>query len=72
MLTAWYDWPVRYVELLRNREKYVLRAQRTVRNGADKTLFSEGRSAKTFVVSLLSDQLAQPEGTVSCSLLTVS
>ena len=40
-------------------------AQRTVRNEEDKTSFSLGRSAESFVVSLQSDQLAQPEGTVS-------
>ena len=42
----------------------MLRAQRTVRNEEDKTSFSLGRRAESFVVSLLSDQSAQPEGTV--------
>ena len=45
----------------------MLRAQRTVRNEEDKTLFSLSRSAESFVASLLSDQLAQPEGTVNAS-----
>ena len=45
----------------------MLRAQRTVRNEEDKTLLGLGRSAKSFVVSLLLDQLAQPEGTVNAS-----
>ena len=48
---------------LRNREKR--RAQRIVRNEEDKTSFSLGRSAESSVVNLLSDQLAQPEGTVN-------
>ena len=51
---------------LRNREKYVHRTQRTVRNEEVKTSFSLGRSAESFVV-LLSDQSAQPEGTVNAS-----
>ena len=38
-----------------------------VRNEGDKTSFSLGRSAESFVVSLLSDQLVQPEGTVNTS-----
>ena len=42
----------------------MLRAQRTVRNEEDKTSSSLGRRAESFVVSLLSDQSAQPEGTV--------
>ena len=46
-------------------KKYMLRAQRTVRNEEDKTSFSLGRSAESSVVNLLSDQLAQPEGTVN-------
>ena len=41
--------------------------QRTIRNEEDKMLFSLGHSAESFVVSLLSDQLAQPEGTVNAS-----
>ena len=48
-------------------EKVCLKAQRTVRNEEDKTSFSFGRSAESLVVSLLSDQLAQPEGTVNAS-----
>ena len=40
-----------YVELLRIREKYVLGAQRTVRNKEDKTSFRLGRSAESFVAS---------------------
>ena len=48
-------------------EKVCLKAQRTVRNEEDKTSFSLGRSAESFVVSLQSDQLAQPEGTVNAS-----
>ena len=48
-------------------EKIVLRAQRTVRNEEDKTSFSLGHSAESVVVSLLSDQLAQPEGIVNAS-----
>ena len=59
-----YDRPIKYVELVRNREKYVLRGQRTARNEEDKT-FILSRSAESFVVALLSDQLAQPEGTVN-------
>ena len=47
--------------------KCVLRAQRTVRNEEDKMLFSFGCSAESFVVGLLSDQSAQPEGTVNAS-----
>ena len=43
----------------------MLRAQRTVRNEEDKTLFSLGRSAESFSVSPVSDQLAQPEGASS-------
>ena len=38
-------------------KKYMLRAQRTVRNEEDKTSFSLGRSAESSVASLLSDQL---------------
>ena len=81
--TFWKDWPtktvltvcfinrpIRYVELVWNREKYVLRAHRTVRNEEDKTLFSLGRSTDSSVVGLLPDQLAQPEGTVNAQLLT--
>ena len=49
------------------KNNYVLGAQRTVRKEEDKTLFSLGRSAERFVVSLLSDQLAQPEGIVNAS-----
>ena len=64
-----YDRPIKYVELVRNREKYVLRGQRTARNEEDKT-FSLSRSAESFVVALLSDQLAQPEGTVNAPKLT--
>ena len=60
------------VELLQNREKYVFGAQRTVRNEEDKTSFSLGRGAESLVVNLLSDQLAQPEGTVNASLPTFS
>ena len=54
---------------LYGREKNIimLRAQRTVRNEEDKTSFSLGRSADRFVARLLSDQLAQPEGTVNAS-----
>ena len=44
----------------------MLREPRTVRN-EDKTSFSFGRTAESFVVSHLSDQLAQPEGTVNTS-----
>ena len=65
-----YDRPIKYVELVRNRDKNMLRAQRTVRNEEDKTSFSLGRSAESFVVNLLSDQLAQPEGTVNAPKLT--
>ena len=43
------------------------RAQGTVRNEQDKTSFSLGRNADSFVAGLLSDQLAQPEGTVNIS-----
>ena len=60
------------VELLQNREKYVFGAQRTLRNEEDKMSFILGRSAESFVVSLLSDQSAQPEGTVNASFLTFS
>ena len=67
MMFARYDQPIRYVQLLWNREKHMLRAQRTVRNKEDETVFSLGHSAESFVVSLLSDQLAQPEGTVNVS-----
>ena len=45
----------------------MLRAQRTARNEEDKTSFNLGLSAESFAVSLLSDQLAQPEGTVNAS-----
>ena len=45
----------------------VLREQRTVRNEEDKTSFSLGRSVEGFVVSLLSNQLAQLEETVNAS-----
>ena len=64
-----YDRPIRCVEVLRNKKKKkdVLGAQRTVRNEDDKTLISLGRRAESFVVSLLSDQLAQPAGTVNAS-----
>ena len=48
-------------------KKYMFRAQRTVRNEENKTSFSLGRSAESFIVSLLSDQLAQLEGTVNAS-----
>ena len=48
-------------------KKYMFRAQRTVRNEENKTSFSLGRSAESFVISLLSDQFAQPEGTVDAS-----
>ena len=48
-------------------EKSLSGAQRTVRNEEDNTLFSLGRSANSFVVSLLSDMLAQPEGTDNAS-----
>ena len=48
-------------------KKYILKVQRTVRNEEDKVSFSLGRSAKSSVASLLSDQLAQPEGTVNVS-----
>ena len=48
-------------------EKSLSGAQRTVRNEEDKTSFSFGRSAESFVVSLLSGQLAQPEGPVNAS-----
>ena len=44
----------------------MLGAQRTVRNEEDKT-FILGRIAESFVDSVLSDQLAQPEGTVNAS-----
>ena len=47
--------------------KYVLGAQRTVRNEENKTSFSLGRGAKRSVASLLSHQLAQPEGPVNAS-----
>ena len=40
---------------------------RSVVNKDDTTLFRLGRSAESFVVSLLSDQLAQPVGTVNAS-----
>ena len=63
---------IRYVELVRSRGKNVRRAQRTVKNEEDKTSFSLGRSAESFVVSLQSDQLAQPEGTVNASKRTFS
>ena len=49
------------------RTEYTLRAQRTVRSEEDKTSFSLGRSAEGFVVSLLSNQLAQLEETVNAS-----
>ena len=49
----------------RTEKKYVLRVQRTDRNEEDNMLFSLGRSTKSFAVGLLSDQLAQPAGTVS-------
>ena len=45
----------------------MLRAQRTVRNDEDKTSFSFGRSAESFVVGLLSDHLEQPEEAVNAS-----
>ena len=48
-------------------KKYVHRAKRTVRNEEDKTSFSLGRGAESLVVNLLSDQLAQPEGTFNAS-----
>ena len=67
MLTACYDRRIKYVELLQNVGKYMLRAQRTVKNEEDKTSFSLGRSADSFVASLLPDQLAQPEGTVNAA-----
>ena len=51
----------------KKKKKDVLGAQRTVRNEDDKTLISLGRRAESFVVSLLSDQLAQPAGTVNAS-----
>ena len=47
------------------------KGQRTVRNEEDK-VFSLGRSAKGFVVSLLLDQLEQSEGTVNASFLMFS
>ena len=47
--------------------KYMLRAHRTVRNEEGKTSFSLDLSAESFVVSLLLDQLAQPEETVNAS-----
>ena len=50
-----------------SREKDMLRVQRTVRNGEARCYFSLGCSAKVFAVSLLSDQLAQSEGTVDIS-----
>ena len=43
------------------------RAKRTTRNEEDKAAFRLGRSAESFVVSLLSHQLAQPEETVNAS-----
>ena len=45
----------------------MFRAQNIVRNEEDKKSFGLDRSAEGFVVSLLSDQLAQPEGTVNAS-----
>ena len=45
----------------------MLRAQRTIRNEEDKTSFGLGCSTESIVVSLLSDQLAQVEGTVNAS-----
>ena len=59
-------------EAFTEQRKKMPRAQRTVRNEEDKTSFSLGRSAESLVVSLLSDQLAQPEGTVNASFLTFS
>ena len=47
--------------------KYMLRAKRTARNKVEKTWFSLGRSAESFVVSFLSVQLAQLEVTVNAS-----
>ena len=48
-------------------KKNMLKAQTTVRNEEGKTSFSLGRSAESFVVSILSDQLAQPEESVNAS-----
>ena len=48
-------------------KKIMFRAQRTVRNEDDKPSFSLGRSAESFVVSPLSDLLAQPEAAVNAS-----
>ena len=45
----------------------MLRGERTVRNEEKKASFSLGRSAESFVVSRLSDQFAQPVGTVNAS-----
>ena len=45
----------------------MFKTQRTVRNEEDKTSFSLGRSAEGFVVSLLSNQLAQLEGIVNAA-----
>ena len=47
--TVWYDRPIRYVELLRNREKN--RTQRTVRTEEDETSFSLGRSVESLFFS---------------------
>ena len=62
-----FHWSANQIEFLRNREKYMRRAQRTVRNEKVKTSFSLGRTAEGVVVCFLSDQLAQPEGTVNAS-----
>ena len=67
--TLWKDWPTKALLIclmwsanhicwaFTEQRKYVFVAQRIVRNEEDKTLFSLGRSAESFVVSLLSHQL---------------
>ena len=65
LLFAYYDRPIRYVELLRNQEHHVPRTQRTARN-EEKTM-----SFGWAVVSLLSNQPARPERTVNAPFFYV-
>ena len=54
-----------YVKLFTEQSIYAQGTRGLKRYGEEKTCFSLGRSVhKCFVVSLLSDQLEQPEGTV--------